>query len=156
MYDANPEIQAQFPQGILQFAQVVVGMGEDGFDMLMPHLFAQNEGQPANRMPGQLDEVEDLDDDVANDNDEHGSDDLENAGHTDDRDDSDPSGSEDGNNDDESATDDDDEPPQVSLSTICWAYANERSCLLADCKTLPARVWQNLINRFWGGGAPAG
>lgn len=66
LYDARPDIQQQFPGGVIQFAQVAVQLGEDFWDNLM-HPMMLDDLQLGNAaMPGGLGDLglEDSDEDI--------------------------------------------------------------------------------------------
>lgn len=66
LYDARPDIQQQFPGGVIQFAQVAVQLGEDFWDNLM-HPMMLDDLQLGNAaMPGGLGDLglEDSDDEL--------------------------------------------------------------------------------------------
>lgn len=128
IFDAQPQLQAQFPQGVLQFAQAAAGMGEDLFDILLPQMMmnGEAEGNVGNRMPGQLDGFDEFEEDVGDDDGEHGHGNLANDENPDDQNDvAELSENED---EDESESDDEDqEPPPVSLFMI-WLDLSKFTC----------------------------
>ena len=100
-------------------------MGEDLFDILLPQIMMNGEAEGVgNRMPGQLNGFDELED-VEDDDDVHGHGNLANDENPDDQNDvaelSD-------NEDDESESDDEDqEPPPVSLFMI-WLDLSKLTC----------------------------
>lgn len=103
-------------------------MGEDLFDILLPQMMmnGEAEGNVGNRMPGQLDGFDEFEEDVADDDGEHGHGNLANDENPDDQNDvAELSENED---EDESESDDEDqEPPPVSLFMI-WLDLSKFTC----------------------------
>ncbi|EJD00754.1 DUF654-domain-containing protein [Fomitiporia mediterranea MF3/22] len=130
LYDARPDIQRQFPEGVTQFAQVAAQLGEDFWDNLLPQIIGDvGDVEARGGMPGQFVDLEFPDENAEAEHrvglDAAAQDEQEVEG---------------GDGDvttnldaEEESSDDDEEPVQ----------------------TFPARIWQNLVNRFWGGSAPA-
>ncbi|KAL5488434.1 hypothetical protein ACEPAI_6552 [Sanghuangporus weigelae] len=129
IYDARPDIQRQFPEGVAQFAQVAAQLGEDFWDNLLPQIIGDIGGGRGG-MPGEFDvggvldaesdddegEPRNLDEAPAQNHDEElrgGDDNAEGL-------------------EEEEESSDEEETPQA----------------------FPLRIWQNLVNRFWGGTAP--
>ena len=115
-------------------------MGEDFWDNFLPQLFEGGGGDGL--MPGGFDEIgvhaidedveqidEDAEDEVGNDDDE-----LQAA---------------DDDDDDQDTTSEEEEPVPVSV-WLGWILPS-RLTLLPLLQILPVRMWQNLVNRFWGG-----
>ncbi|KAL5530807.1 hypothetical protein ACEPAF_7065 [Sanghuangporus sanghuang] len=128
IYDARPDIQRQFPEGVAQFAQVAAQLGEDFWDNLLPQIIGDIGGWRGG-MPGEFDVGGVLD--VESDDDEGEPRNLDEAP-AQNRGEELRGGDDNAEGLEEEESSDEEETPQA----------------------FPLRIWQNLVNRFWGGTAP--
>lgn len=151
MYDARPDIQRQFPDGVTQFAQIAAQLGEDFWDNLVPQMVDGAGAGGGGGMPGQF----------AVDDDEELEEDVERPGNTSDGDDVEDVV------EDEEGSEGEEEAAPVRLFFRFDARPVHHSALVSTVprfeyftnvpilQTFPVRVWQNLVNRVWGGAEPA-